>query len=92
GATRSAFEIADYALMSRLVRAGFASTLAPASAIHGDMLSGLRAVPVDDLRLRWTLSAAVCTDRRITAAATVLLDTLIQKSSLPREPGEAVAT
>ena len=92
GATRSAFEVANYALMSRLVRAGFASTLAPASGIQGDMLSGLRAVPVDDLRLRWTLSAAVCTDRRMTAAATVLLDTLIQQSCLPQEVSEAVAT
>ena len=40
GATRSAFEIADYALMARLVRAGFATTLAPESAIRGEMLAG----------------------------------------------------
>lgn len=86
GATRSAFEIADYALMSRLVRAKFATTLAPASAISGDMLAGLCAVPVDDARLRWTLSAAVCTDRRMTAAATVLLDTLTRRSrACPQE-------
>jgi DNA-binding transcriptional LysR family regulator len=80
GATRSAFEVADYALMSRLVRAGFATTLAPASAISGEMLAGLCAVHVDDARLRWTLSAAICTDRRMTAATTVLLDTLIRRS------------
>jgi DNA-binding transcriptional LysR family regulator len=80
GATRSAFEVGDYALMARLVRAGFATTLVPESAIGGAMLAGLCAVPVDDARLRWTLSAAVCTDRRMTAAATVLLDALTQRS------------
>ena len=86
GATRSAFEVGDYALMSRLVRAGFSTTLAPASAIGGEMLAGLCAVPVDDARLRWTLSAAVCTDRRMTAATTVLLDTLIRRShACPQE-------
>ena len=86
GATRSAFEVGDYALMSRLVRAGFATTLAPASAIGGEMLAGLCAVHVDDARLRWTLSAAVCTDRRMTAATTVLLDTLIRRShACPQE-------
>jgi DNA-binding transcriptional LysR family regulator len=92
GATRSAFEVADYALMSRLVRAGFAPTLAPASAIRGDMLAGLCAVPVDDTRLRWTLSAAVCRDRRMTAAATVLLDTLTRRSrDCPQELDASVA-
>jgi len=44
GATQSAFEITDYALMARLVRDGFATTLAPESAISGEMLAGLRAV------------------------------------------------
>lgn len=94
GATHSAFEVADYALMSRLVRAGFATTLAPASAIGGEMLAGLCAVTVDDARLRWTLSAAVCTDRRMTAATTVLLDTLTRRShACPQElaPGLAHA-
>jgi DNA-binding transcriptional LysR family regulator len=94
GATRSAFEVADYALMSRLVRARFATTLAPASAIGGEMLAGLCAVLVDDARLRWTLSAAVCTDRRMTAATTVLLDTLTRRShACPQElvPGLARA-
>jgi DNA-binding transcriptional LysR family regulator len=92
GATHSAFEIGNYALMSRLVRAGFATTLTPASAISGDMLAGLCAVPVDDTRLRWTLSAAVCTDRRMTAAATVLLDTLTRRSrDCPQELDASVA-
>jgi len=86
GATRSAFEIGDYALMARLVRAGFATTLAPASAIDGEMLAGLCAVPVDDSRLRWSLSAAICTDRQMTAATTVLLDALTQRS--PASPEE----
>jgi DNA-binding transcriptional LysR family regulator len=86
GATRSAFEVGDYVLMSRLVRAGFATTLAPASAIGGEMLTGLCAVHVEDARLRWTLSAAICTDRRMTAASTVLLDTLIRQShACPQE-------
>jgi DNA-binding transcriptional LysR family regulator len=95
GATHSAFEVADYALMSRLVRAGFATTLAPASAIGGEMLAGLCAVTVDDARLRWTLSAAVCTDRRMTAATTVLLDTLTRRShACPQElaPGLALSS
>lgn len=81
GATNSAFEVADYGLMSRLVRAGFAPSLAPASAIRGELLTGLRAIPVDDSRLCWTLSAAVCTDRRLTAAASVLLDTLTRRAA-----------
>jgi DNA-binding transcriptional LysR family regulator len=83
GATQSAFEIVDYGLMARLVRAGFATTLVPASAISGEMLDGLCVVPVDDSRLRWTLSAAVCTGRQMTAAATVLLGALIQRSRAP---------
>jgi DNA-binding transcriptional LysR family regulator len=86
GATQSAFEIADYALMARLVRDGFATTLAPESAISGEMLAGLRAVRVDDSRLTWTLSAAVCTDRRITAAATVLLDALTRHARTRPQP------
>ena len=80
GATQSAYEIGSYALMSNLVREGFATTLAPESAIIGDMLNGLCAVPVNDVRLRWTLFAAVCTERRITAAAAVLLRAFTQLS------------
>ena len=52
----SAFEIADYALMARLVRAGFATTLAPVSAISGEMLAGLLPFPSMTARLRLTLS------------------------------------
>jgi DNA-binding transcriptional LysR family regulator len=76
GADCSAFEVGNYALIARLVRAGFAATLTPESAISGHLLAGLRAIPVDDQRLRWSLSAAVCTDRRLTAATTVVLEAL----------------
>ncbi|HEX3513753.1 MAG TPA: LysR family transcriptional regulator [Trebonia sp.] len=87
GATQSAFEIGNYSLMARLVREGFGTTLVPESAFSGEMLNGLRAVPVDEVRLRWSLSAAVCTDRRMTAAATVLLRALTQRSrACPAEP------
>ena len=91
GATASAFEIANYSLMARLVREGFAATLAPESAISGDMLNGLSAIPVDDPRLRWTLSTAVSTDRRMTAATTALLHALIQRASSSAAQASAVA-
>jgi DNA-binding transcriptional LysR family regulator len=81
GATRSAFEVGNYALVAGLVRAGFATTLAPESAISGHMLDGLCAVPVDDPRMRWTLSAAVCTDRRMNAATAVVLNALTRGSA-----------
>jgi DNA-binding transcriptional LysR family regulator len=81
GATQSAFEVCSYALMASLVRAGFATTLTPESAISGDMLAGLCAVPVDDPRMRWVLSAAVCTDRRMSAATAVVLDALTRGSA-----------
>jgi hypothetical protein len=45
------------------------------------MLAGLRAVPIEDSRLCWTLSAAVSADRRMTAATQVLLDALIEASA-----------
>jgi DNA-binding transcriptional LysR family regulator len=92
GATSSAFEVANYALMARLVRAGFAATLAPESAISGDMLTGLCAIPVDDSRLRWTLSAAVSTDRRLTAAAMVLRDALARASGARTEAALTVTS
>jgi hypothetical protein len=44
------------------------------------MLAGLRTVPVEDSRLRWTLSAAV-PHRRTSAAASVLLDALVKGSA-----------
>lgn len=86
GATDSAFEVGNYALMARLVQAGFAATLAPASAMRGDLLAGLRVVPVEDSRLCWSLSAAVSADRRMTAATQVLLDALIAGSAGARKP------
>jgi DNA-binding transcriptional LysR family regulator len=93
GTTRSAFEVANYSLMATLVRAGFAATLAPESAISGDMLAGLCAVPVDDARLRWNLSAAVSAGRRMTGATQVLLDALIRRSAscAQEQPSPAVA-
>jgi DNA-binding transcriptional LysR family regulator len=93
GATDSAFEVGNYALMARLVQAGFATTLVPASAVSGDMPAALRAVPLEDSRLCWTLSAAVSADRRMTAAAQVLLDALIEASARcarPLEPAMAL--
>ena len=80
GATQSAFEIIDYSLMSRLVRAGFGTTMVPASAMHGERAEGLRAIELDDPSVRWNLSAAVSADRRLTAATRTLLDALIQAS------------
>jgi DNA-binding transcriptional LysR family regulator len=80
GATESAFEIGNYSLMAGLVREAFATTLVPESAISGALLNGLCAIPVDDARLRWTLFAAVSTDRRVTAATAVLLRALTEGS------------
>ena len=84
GTTTSSFEVGNYELMARLVRAGFAATLTPESSISGHMLAGLTAIPVDDQRLRWSLSAAVCTDRRMTAATAVVLEALTAGASDPR--------
>ncbi len=92
GATQSAFEIGNYSLMAGLVREAFATTLVPESAISGVMLFGLRAIPVDEPRLRWTLFAAVCTDRRMTAATAVLLRALTQRSHVNAAQAPAVAT
>jgi DNA-binding transcriptional LysR family regulator len=91
GTTRSAFEIIDYGLMARLVRAGFATTLVPESAFSCKMPTGLCAVPVDDARLRWTIYAAVSMDRRMTAAAGVLLEALTRHSQVLTLPGPARA-
>jgi DNA-binding transcriptional LysR family regulator len=79
GTGPSAIEIADYALMFRLVQAHFGTTLVPASAIS-DGHAGLLAVPVDDARLRWSLSAAVSASRQPTAATTAVLRALSQAS------------
>jgi DNA-binding transcriptional LysR family regulator len=89
GATHSAVEIIDYSLMTRLVRAGFGTTLVPAMGIAGDRGEGLRVIPVDDPGMRWDLSAAVCADRRLTAATRTVLDALIQAAKDGR-PDETV--
>jgi DNA-binding transcriptional LysR family regulator len=80
GATQSAVEIINYSLMAKLIRAGFGTTLLPASAIEGDTAEGLRVIAVDDARMCWNLSAAVSAERRLTAATKTLLDALIQGS------------
>jgi DNA-binding transcriptional LysR family regulator len=74
-------EIADYALMTKLVLGGFGTTLMPESAVRPG--EGLRAVPVDDPRLRWRLSAVISTSRRPAAATTALLRALIDSSCSP---------
>jgi DNA-binding transcriptional LysR family regulator len=82
GATQSAFEIIDYSLMMRLVRAGFGTTLVPASAMQGERAEGLRAIAIDDPQMSWNLSAAVSAHRQLTAATKTLLAALIQGSRL----------
>jgi DNA-binding transcriptional LysR family regulator len=82
GEAPGATEIADYALMARLIQDGFGTTLIPASAMAA--APGLRAVPLADPRLRWDLSAAISVSRRPTAATSALLRALTQASS-PRE-------
>ncbi len=81
GAVPSSIEIADYTLMLKLVQGHFGTTLMPASAI-ADGPAGPRAVPVDDARLRWSLSAAVSASRAPTAATTAVLRALSQ-AALP---------
>ncbi len=76
GADPSAIEIADYALMLTLVRRHFGTTVLPASAVARGHHPGLVAVPADDARLAWRLSAAVSASRQPTAAATALLSAL----------------
>ena len=78
GDAPGATEIADYALMTKLIQGGFGTTLIPASAIAG--APGLRAVPLADPRLRWNLSAAIGASRRPTAATNALLRALTQAS------------
>jgi DNA-binding transcriptional LysR family regulator len=89
GPSPAAVEIADYALMLTLIRDGFGTTLLPASALAGGP-PGIRAVPVDDPRLAWRLSAAVSASRAPTAAAGALLAALTQATtSLPDAQGRA---
>jgi DNA-binding transcriptional LysR family regulator len=78
--TASAIEIGDYALMLELVRGRFGTTLLPASAITAGY-PGLVAVPADDPRLAWDLSAAVSATRQPTAATSALLSALTQAAT-----------
>ena len=82
GDVPGATEIADYALMIKLIQGGLGTTLIPASAITA--ASGLRAVPLADPRLQWDLSAAISASRRPTAATSALLRALTQASSPPQ--------
>ena len=79
GDAPGATEIADYALMAKLIQGGFGTTLIPASAIAA--APGLRSVPLADPRLQWNLSAAISASRRPTAATNALLRALTQASS-----------
>ena len=81
GADPSAIEIADYGLMLKLVQRRFGTTLMPVSAL-ADGHAGLLALPVDDARLRWSLSAAISASRQPTAATIALLRALSQ-AALP---------
>jgi DNA-binding transcriptional LysR family regulator len=82
GADPSAIEIGDYALMFQLVRSRFGTALLPASAITAGH-PGLVAVPADDPRLAWDLSAAISATRQPTAATTALLTALTQAAAAP---------
>jgi DNA-binding transcriptional LysR family regulator len=81
GPDPSTVEIADYALMLKLIQGHFGTTLMPASAV-ADRPAGLLALPVDDPRLCWSLSAAVSASRPPTAATTAVLRALSQ-AALP---------
>jgi hypothetical protein len=76
GDTRYAIELTDYSLMANLVRSGFGIAFMPASAAKAGR--GLVYRTVNDPRMHWDLFAALSTQRRTTAAAQVLLETLIQ--------------
>jgi DNA-binding transcriptional LysR family regulator len=83
GTVPSAVEIADYTLMLKLVQGHFGTTLMPASAIAAGP-AGPRAVPVDDARLRWNLSAAISATRSSTAATTAVLRALSRAAPTDR--------
>ena len=85
GADPPALEIADYTLMLKLVQRHFGTTLMPASAIAAGH-AGLLAVPVDDARLRWNLSAAISASRQPTAATTAVLRALGQAAPSVADP------
>ena len=80
GPSPAAIEIADYALMLKLIRDGFGTTLLPASALSGGH-PGLLAVPASDSRLAWHLSAAISAGRQPTAATSALLSALTEAAA-----------
>jgi DNA-binding transcriptional LysR family regulator len=82
GPDPSAIEIADYALMLKLIEGRFGTTLMPASALP-DGHPRLLAVPVDDRRLRWDLSAAISAGRQPTAATIAVLRALSRAAPAP---------
>jgi DNA-binding transcriptional LysR family regulator len=86
GPDPAAVEIADYALMLKLIQGRFGTTLMPASAL-ADRHTGLLPVPVADPRLRWNLSAAVSASRQPTAATTAVLRALSQAAQPGPGPG-----
>jgi DNA-binding transcriptional LysR family regulator len=77
GPDPSAIEIADYALMLKLIHGRLGTTLMPASGV-ADAPAGLLPVPVDDPRLRWNLSVAISAGRQPTAATLAVLGALSQ--------------
>jgi DNA-binding transcriptional LysR family regulator len=80
GASPAAIEIADYALMLKLIRDGFGTTLLPASALSGGH-PGLLTVPAGDPRLAWHLSAAISASRQPTAATSAMLSALTEAAA-----------
>ena len=77
GAVAPAIEIADYALMLKLVQRTFRHD-PDAGVGHRSRAAARVAVPVDDARLRWNLSAAISASRPPTAATTAVLRALSQ--------------
>jgi DNA-binding transcriptional LysR family regulator len=82
GPDPSAIEIADYALMRKLIDGRLGTTLMPASGV-ADGPAGLLPVPVDDPRLRWNLSVAISASRQPTAATLAVLSALSQAAPAP---------
>jgi len=87
GPAPMATEIADYALMVKLIQGGFGAALMPQSAVPPG--SGLRVVPTTDARLRWRLSAAISASRRPAAATIALLSALTDAATTDSRPPTA---
>ena len=68
------FEAADFTSVIALVRAGLGIAFLPARAAAG--VSDLATIEISDRALRWVVSAAVPTGRRLPAAARAFLDEL----------------